>query len=68
MRIVIPWRASYCGALIKYGYITLYFAAAPPTPAGRSVLTVYGVTTYRGLNVVGHVVTGTAPPDCGDFC
>jgi hypothetical protein len=38
-QIVIPCRASYCGALIKYGYITLSFAAAPPTPPARSVLT-----------------------------
>lgn len=68
VQVVIPCRASYCGALIKYDYITLYFAAAPPTPPARSVLTVYGVSTYRGLNVVGYVVTGTAPPDCGDFC
>jgi hypothetical protein len=67
VQIVIPCRASYCGALIKYDYITLYFTAQP-TPKALSVLTASGVTRNRGLNVVGYVVTGTASPGCGALC
>ena len=68
VQVVIPCRASFCGALIKYDTIYLYFAAASPTPKALSIITAYGTTTYRGLNVVGYVVTGTASPGCGDYC